>query len=772
VPQALIAVAQIAISFGGAALSAAVAIGGFFGGWIPAVLAYAAGSALLKKSAKKGRSVTSGLEVAVTDSGAQGYAIYGFVKCSGINKIPAITGGNAEGSSLEQVLELAMHEVYAFGDVHADDFVVPNKDIANDGLGTLNHSVDAKYDDMLWVRRYFGTTTQTVDATLTGRYPTIFTSDFRGRGRAYAAISYFWGDGKTFSGVPNMTFEVAGRICYDPRLDSSPGANPTDPTYMRWTHNPALQWADYLMWSRGGRVLSTKINWASVSAAAAVCDGIVPIPGTYVSFTTDGNASITGKTITKTGGVNGLWDASVRSTSSVTSGTISGRYVTLGTGSVCQVMIGFNGNPEADADFTGIDHAMFINIVGGTSEVRIYESGNDRGTFATNVTTETVVRADYDGSFVRYFINDRCVRTVAVQTPGLSMYFDSSLATTSVVAEIDVQHRYTCNIRLQLVQNWHENAKLFIDAMLGRMTYRDGQWYCYAGSWEAASYSIDKDDWLQIDRIRSVAPRDQGERYNTVRCWYVDPKRNWQREECFPRRNSTYKSSDANEEITLETEQPGCTNEYEAQRKAELLLRQSRNQIALTGALPPRFRKAATGEVVALNFEELGWVSKLHRIRSMDLNSNGAVTIAVAEEQEADWADLAASEYNAPSISQLPATNPTTPTQPQGLTIVENVNGTLTFKITPPAVIPRLTEYQIFRFVGSAYSSSNTVIYQGVVLNADVLTPNSLHYYAVRAVSNSYAGPLYPNSFGTAALPADVIWTTFVATNVWQSTIV
>jgi hypothetical protein len=772
VPQALIAIGQLAIAFGGAAVGAAVAIGGFFGGWIPAILAYAAGSALLEK-AKKGRAPQSpGLEVAVTDSGAQGYAIYGFVKCSGINKIPAITGGNEVGSSLEQVLELAMHEVYAFGDVHADDFVIPNKDIANDGIGTLNHSVDAKYDDMLWVRRYFGTTTQTVDATLTGRYPTIFTSDFRGRGRAYAALSYFWGEGKTFNGVPNMTFEVAGRICYDPRLDSSPGANPTDPTYMRWTHNPALQWADYLMWSRGGRVGSSKINWASVVSAADVCDGVLAIPGNFTTFAADGNAAIVGKTITKTGGTNGAWDASIRSTSSaVTSGSVSGVAGQTNT----YAMFGWSHTPTASASYTNMQYAFYWHDSGN---VFIYQDGvqvngpETGGAWLIGYSIRDVLRIDYDGTWMRYFINDRCVYTEAVPSIGGAYAFDSSIFNTGSSFTIDVQHRYTCNIRLQLVQNWHENAKLFIDAMLGRMTYRDGQWFCYAGSWEAASYSIDKDDWLQIERIRSVAPRDQGERYNTVRCWYVDPKRNWQREECFPRRNSTYKSADANEEITLEIEQPGCTNEFEAQRKAEFILRQSRNQIALTGALPPRFRKAATGEVVAANFDELGWVSKLHRIRSMDLNSNGSVYVAIAEEQEADWTDLAASEYNSPSVSQLPATNPTTPTQPQGLTIVENVNGTLTFKISPPAVIPRLTEYQIFRFVGSAYSTSNTVIYQGAVLNADVLTPNSLHYYAVRAISNSYAGPLYPNSFGTAALPADVIWTTFVETNVWQSSIV
>jgi hypothetical protein len=763
VPQTLIALGQLV--YYGFLTGSVTAVAGGIGG----ILVYATGAHLLTKALiKKPRlsDVGTGLEVAVTDSGAQGYAIYGFVKCSGINKIPAITGGNDVGSSLEQVLEIAMHEVYAFGDVYADDFLIPNKDIASDGVGTLTHHVDPKYDDQLWVRRYYGTDSQTADATLTTRYPTIFTSDFRGRGRAYAAMSYFWGEGKTFSGVPNMTFEIAGRICYDPRLDSSPGANPTDPTYMRWTHNPALQWADYLMWVRGGRVTAARINWASVVASANACDQPVNIPGSYSAFASDG-ASISGNTITKTGGTNNTWDGSVRSTASVTSGSVSGRILHA---SSYDVMIGFNTDPTTNASYTSIDYAWNWNS--SASRVEIYESGALIIVAQAYYDTNTVLRIDYDGTYMRYFVDDRCVRTVAVASAGASYFFDSSLFQSGAQVAIDVQHRYTCNMRIQLVQNWHDNARLFIDAMLGRMTYRDGQWYCYAGSWEAASYTINKADWLNIERIRAVAPRDEGDRYNTVRCWYVDPKRNWQREECFPRRNATYRSADAAEEITLPIEQPGCTNEFEAQRKAELLLRQSRNQIALTGFLPPRFRKMATGEVAAANFDELGWVSKLHRIRAMNLLSNGSVYAAIAEEQEADWTDLAASEYSAPSISTIPATNPTTPTAPASLSVIENVNGTLTFKIGPPTVIPRQTEYQIFRFVGSAYSSANTIIYQGVVLNADVLAPNSIHYYAVRGVANSYAGPLYPTSFGIAALPADVIWTTFVATNVWDSSIV
>jgi hypothetical protein len=494
--------------------------------------------------------------------------------------------------------------VDSFSDVYADDVQIGNASItavsgnSNDGKVT-----STRFANAMWVRRYAGTASQTVDWILNNRYPSVFTSNFRGRGVAYVASSFDWGDGKMFQGPPIMTFVVKGKKCYDPRLDSSPGADPTNASYIAWTDNPALCWADYLMADFGGAVSASQIDWASVVTAADICDETVPIP----------------------------------------SGSSQKRYT-------------FNGR-----------------------------------------------------------------------------------------------------IILPVEPDWRENAKLFVDAMLGRMVRRDGKWFVYAGAWEDASYTIEKTDWLSIERIRTVAPRDGG-RWNTVRCWYVDASRNWQRVECFPRRNSTYRSADGAEEITLEMEQPACDNEYEAQRKAEFMLRQSRNQIAVTGRLPPRFRKMATGEVVAVNFEELGWVSKLMRIRSMDMLPDGSVNVGLVEEQEADWADLEEAEYNAESIAAVPATNPTTPSAPSSLTIDSlTIAGTLMFDIGDPVVRPIGTRFQIIRSAVSTNAAVGTVVFDGASQHGTIFAPSSTSYYFSRAYANSYAGPYFPNTTGIAVGPARVL---------------
>lgn len=525
---------------------------------------------------------------------------------SGVNIIPPISGGDS-GRYLEQVLAFCLHEVDSYTDVYADDVQITNAQItsvsgnSNDGRVTAT-----KYANAMWVRRYRGTASQAVDFILNNRYATVFGSSFRGREIAYAAMTFDWGDGKLYQGPPLMTFVIKGKKCYDPRLDVTPGASPTNASYIAWTDNPALCWADYAMADYGGSVPSTGIDWTSVVNAADVCDELVNIPG-----------------------------------------------------------------PATQA---------------------------------------------------RYTFNGRVV--------------------------------------LPVEPDWRENAKLFIDAMLGRVVRRDGKWFIYAGGWEAASYTVNKNDWLAIDRIKTVAPRDGG-RWNTVRCWYVDATRNWQRVECFPRRNSTYRSADGNEEITLEMEQPACDNEYEAQRKAEFMLRQSRNQIAISGRLPPRFRKMATGEVVAVTFEELGWASKLMRIRSMDLLPDGSVNVGLSEEQEADWADLDAADYNNESSASVPATNPTTPSEAT-LSVTNVVNGTIRFSIATPTVRPLGTQYQIIRSLVSTNAAAGSVVYDGITQQVDLPALATGGFYFSRAYVNSYYGPFSPNTLG---LTAQAFFTTVTQVN-------
>ena len=316
--------------------------------------------------------------------------------------------------------------------------------------------------------------------------------------------------------------------------------------------------------------------------------------------------------------------------------------------------------------------------------------------------------------------------------------------------------RYTCNGTLVTEQgNLLDNEQKIIDSMLGRRTFVGGKWCIYAGGWTAASYAIEKTDWMSIDSIVAATPFDQGGRFNEVHNFYVDPNRNWQRVECYVRRNPTYKSDDAGQLLPIEMEQPLCTNESEAQRKAEFILRASRNGIQLAGTLPPRYQKIVTYDVVTLNFAELGWTSKLFRVVAVSLNEDGSVRVALVEEQEADWTDLATGDYGTPSLSAVPATNPTTPSAPQNFTITPDF-GLLKFDWDAPLVTPLDTRYRVLQSPGSHWiASSGTTLWEGDASDASVrvTNPATPFWYHVQAYIGSYDSPFTPTSYGLIAYP-------------------
>lgn len=467
------------------------------------VFVYAAANYLLNRASEslapklRGAGLGQGMEINYYDSGAPIRIVYGQVRTGGMETIPPLTSGN-DSTFLHKVLTLAGHEVDSYNFMHLDTTTVTNAQIGamsftgSDGLVSSGY-----YGDHVWVRRYRGTSTDSADRMLMAVDSAAF-NNARARGIAKAAVTFKFNQ-DVFRSIPTITFTYQGKRCYDPRLDSSPGANPTNASYIAWTQNPALCLCDYLMAVYGGEYSASDIDWDSVVTAANYCD-------------------------------------------------------------------------------------------------------------------------------------------VTVSTPAGS------------------QKRYTCNGVLLATDSFESNVRMLVDSMLGRIIFRDGKWRIFAGSWQTATFTINKSDWLEGGlSIRFEQGRRR--RFNRMRCWYVDKDRDWQRVECNPRYNTTYRTADGAEDIDAETEQLMCTGEHEAQRKAEFLLRQSRNQITVTGRLPPRFQNIALWDTGIIVFDHLGWSSKTFRCVGIDLNPDGSLDCVFSEEQSSDWTDISSGDYNGPSTAQLPATN-------------------------------------------------------------------------------------------------------------------
>lgn len=554
---------------------------------------YAAATYLLNRAAaalapKARANGLSGTEINYYDSGSSIRIVYGRVRTGGMETIPPLISGQ-DNAFLHKMITLAGHEIDSYNYVHFDTTTIVNAQIgAMSFTGSDGAVSSGTFGGHGWIRRYRGTSTDSADRMLMEVNSAGF-NNARARGLAKAALTLKF-NSDVYKSVPNITFTYQGKRCYDPRLDASPGANPTNASYIAWTQNPALCLCDYLMAVYGGEYESVDIDWDTVVTAANYCDGAVNIPG----------------------------------------------------------------------------------------------------------------------------------------------------ATT--------QPRYTCNGVLFATDDFTDNLKTLVDTMLGRIIFRDGKWRIFAGSWQTPTFTIAKSDWIEGLSIRFEQGR--GRRFNRMRCWYIDPNRDWQRVECLPRSNATYKTADGEETIDVETEQLLCSSEYEAQRKIEFLLRQSRNQITVAGKLPPRFQNIALWDTGTIVFDHLGWSSKTFRCVGCDMNPDGSMDGVFSEEQSTDWTDMDAADYNAPSAVALPLTNVIQPSEPPAFSATPQINGTILFDWTTPIVKPFGTQFQIIRSTNSANASVGTVVWQGLANPVPLVMPTSRHWYYVRAIANSLFSAFQPNTFG------------------------
>lgn len=122
------------------------------------------------------------------------------------------------------------------------------------------------------------------------------------------AINRYWSNANWAAGKPNVRYDVQGKNnIYDPRLDTAPGANPTDPAYQAYTENAALIIADYMTNQQYGMMYSyADFDMDTLVAAANICDETVTLTNSQliwqVTYTTEARYAINGVMSTSTDG--------------------------------------------------------------------------------------------------------------------------------------------------------------------------------------------------------------------------------------------------------------------------------------------------------------------------------------------------------------------------------------------------------------------------------------------------------------------------------------
>lgn len=234
----------------------------------------------LKQNPKQGPR-----EVVVRDTTQPQVVVYGETFVGGlICYMNTVHPGVNQGHELHMAIVVAGHECQDITDIYLDDTLLDDGgalDWSANAVVSGTYDPDSRTDcEAVKVWKHLGTSTQTVDLELNAHYTTDWTSDYRLRGLAYLVFRFklttksetLWAGGPPQS----IRIKVKGKKVYDPRLDTSPGANPSTSTYIAWSENPVLCAADYMRSFMG--VSSSRFDWDWIADQADICDAQVVVP--------------------------------------------------------------------------------------------------------------------------------------------------------------------------------------------------------------------------------------------------------------------------------------------------------------------------------------------------------------------------------------------------------------------------------------------------------------------------------------------------------------
>jgi hypothetical protein len=689
--------------------------------------------------------------------------LYGQLKTSGVIIFEGVSasGGGSTNDWLWMVLALSHHQVDGITDIYLDSDCIPDYTIDGTGLVTTG-----KFANKLHVYRLLGTDAQTVQTNLDAAFPEI-TSSHRGRGVAYIVLR-FDRDAKVFpNGAPQNIFAmVRGKRLYDPRLDSTNGGagaqRLADATTWTWSQNPALAAADYITGGSmvfdvatpnnrlGMRAPTAYVNWTLVAAAANKADEIVSISGIAsgtMSIQTSGAGAGTfvSDVMTKTAGGAATWDTSVRNTVGMVSGRITAKH---SGGSVTRWMIALNSDPATDASYTGLDFAWYSDTP--NSDWAIYENGALVNATAVPIALTDICEIEYDGTWVRYLLNGKLWRTVAVPTVGMTLFFDSSLANVGAAFQVNVQRRYVCNGSLNCGDTHEANLDKIVASMAGNRVFTGGAYRIFAGSYDTPSETITDDD-LGKEGYKVQGALSGSDVYNQTAAVYFDPMRGWQQNTSYVRTDATFITADGRT-ILKNLPLAMVTNEHQAQRIAEIWKQKSRNQVTAELTLKLAGLRLAPWDTFFWTCTDLGYSNKVMRVNVVEVDLAGrSVKVSCQEEYASVYADLAAAGYGAPT-SAMPVQQLEGPDAPTGLTTTA-FQAYIAFNVTLPAHFTPGSTVELWEYTAATPFSSASKVAE---TTGDVMVlsknDNVTRYYWVRIRNrNIQYSPTFPAATGQAA---------------------
>ena len=195
------------------------------------------------------------------------------------------------------------------------------------------------------------------------------------------------------------------------------------------------------------------------------------------------------------------------------------------------------------------------------------------------------------------------------------------LVTVPPASPTTTQNRYTCNATFNSTQARGEVKDELLNSMLGRMIFSQGQWHMWAGAAITPDVTLTEANLRGSIQLEASTP--SRDRYNRVRGKFIDASRNYVASQYPEQRSSTFETEDGGELLEEVADFLSCNNDFEAQRKAIITLKKSRNQRVLVFVGNFSCFRIQPGTTVLLTIAELGFAGEKFFVTEWKLTPDG-----------------------------------------------------------------------------------------------------------------------------------------------------
>ena len=234
---------------------------------------------------------------------------------------------------------------------------------------------------------------------------------------------------------------------------------------------------------------------------------------------------------------------------------------------------------------------------------------------------------------------------------------------------------FETNIVLDTEQKLIDNVRELLNPMRAIFTYTQGKYFLIIENTGSSQLSLNKDNIIGGIKIFG---EKKNSKYNRVIGTFVNPEKEWQEDTVsFPPaddyglpvgdRYATLLAEDNGTNLEANFSFQGISNPYQAEELCEIILRRSRNALAVEVMVTSEALNLTIGDLVDLTYTTGGFSSKLFRVYGLSINTDSTVSLKLIEHQDNfyTWSEKA----EAPTIADTTLPNPNSVSAPASVTL-------------------------------------------------------------------------------------------------------